>query len=405
MKKASIILIIILLVITTESSGQGQAVNNDLITVDVRSNYSQKKELIIQDFMDVEYIVLETKDGFFNQGFVQDVGKKIILVINKINDGNIFVYDRSGKALRKINHKGQQTSQEYTSILGITLDEDNNEMFVNDPYTRSILVYDLYGKFKRSFKHKKSDDKPYYTDIFNYDKDNLICYYKDLKESKAFVLISKKDGSITNEVKIPFKENISLTLKSTDGTKNTKVGSTHQVTTQVTLVGPGYYRTIIPFKGNWMLLETSSDTVYTFLPDYNLRPLLVRTPSIQSMSPKVFFLLSFCSDRYYFMETMKYEYDWNTRTGFPRTSFVYDRQEKAFFECTLYNGDYSIKREIYLNFLKPVNHEIESWQAIEAYQLVESYKKGELKNGKLKDIAAKLDEEDNPVIMLVKHKK
>jgi len=37
-------------------------------------------------------------------------------------------------------------------------------------------------------------------------------------------------------------------------------------------------------------------------------------------------------------------------------------------------------------------------------QLVEAHKKGLLK-GKLKEIAATLDEEDNPVIMLVKHKK
>jgi hypothetical protein len=41
---------------------------------------------------------------------------------------------------------------------------------------------------------------------------------------------------------------------------------------------------------------------------------------------------------------------------------------------------------------------------LEAYQLVESYKRGELK-GKLKEIAATLNEESNPVIMLIKHKK
>ena len=39
----------------------------------------------------------------------------------------------------------------------------------------------------------------------------------------------------------------------------------------------------------------------------------------------------------------------------------------------------------------------------EAYELVEAYKKGELK-GKLKEIAAGLGAEDNPVIMLVKYK-
>ena len=41
---------------------------------------------------------------------------------------------------------------------------------------------------------------------------------------------------------------------------------------------------------------------------------------------------------------------------------------------------------------------------LDAADLVEAYKKGQLK-GKLKEIAAKLDEESNAVIMLAKYKK
>jgi hypothetical protein len=53
---------------------------------------------------------------------------------------------------------------------------------------------------------------------------------------------------------------------------------------------------------------------------------------------------------------------------------------------------------------RPLNNEIAIWQILEANQLVKSYQKGELK-GKLKEIAATLAEESNPVIMLIKHKK
>jgi hypothetical protein len=392
-RSSSIIVIILLLAVMAESKGQRQAGGGDIITVDVTKSYPSKKELILQDFMDVEYIALETNDDFLNQGIVMDIGKKIILVKNLINDGDIFVYDRHGKALRKINCKGHQISREYTNILGITLDEDNNEMFVNDYSTRRILVYDLYGKFKRSFKHRESDENPYYTSIFNYDRDNLICYDQNNEVSRTFVIISKKNGSITKEIKIPFiKKHIPLLLRSKNGT-------------QYTVVSPSLLKTIIPFKGNWTLVELSSDTVYTFSPDdYNLRPFLVRTPSIQSIDPKVFLLVSFFSDRYYFMETIKYVYDWNTRTGLPRTPFMYDKQEKAFSGYTVYNGDYIAKKEILMNAFRPVNHGIESLQRLEAYQLVEAYEKGQLK-GRLKEIAAELDEDDNPVIMLIKHKK
>ena len=404
--KKTIFILAIFVIVNAESSGQRQAGNDDFITVDLTKKYSTKKELVLQDFMDVEYIKLETNDDFLNQGFVMDVGKNIILVKNLIDDGDIFVYDRSGKALRKINHKGQFVSKEYTQITSITLDEDNNEIFVSDHYTQIILVYDLNGKFKRSFKHKKNSGDPFkpifYTEIYNYDKNNLICYdQRNETSSRSFVLISKKDGNITREFKIPFKENISLTVRSKPVII---VESATKSTAQSFSATPGRNRSIILFKGNWMLLDLSSDTVYTLLPDYNLHPLFVRTPAIHSMSPKVFLLLSFISDRYYFMDAMKFEYDMKTRTGFPSTPFLYDKQEREFFSYTVYNGDYSTKKEVKMSALRPVNHEIESLQCLEAYQLVDDYKAGILK-GKLKEIAATLDEEDNPVIMLVKHRK
>jgi hypothetical protein len=53
---------------------------------------------------------------------------------------------------------------------------------------------------------------------------------------------------------------------------------------------------------------------------------------------------------------------------------------------------------------KTINNEIAFSKKNEADELVEDYKKGVLK-GKLKEIATGLKEEDNPVIMLVKHKK
>lgn len=54
---------------------------------------------------------------------------------------------------------------------------------------------------------------------------------------------------------------------------------------------------------------------------------------------------------------------------------------------------------------KSINREIENATSLNASRLVEIYKKGQLKDGKLKEIASELDEEDNPVIMLVKQKK
>ena len=103
--------------------------------VDVTVSYP-KKELILQDFMDVEYIPLETKDDFICQGLVLAIGKDIILARNRIRDGDIFIYDRkTGKGLKKINREGQG-GEEYTFIQRIVLDEKQNEIFVLDHFSR-----------------------------------------------------------------------------------------------------------------------------------------------------------------------------------------------------------------------------------------------------------------------------
>ena len=114
---------------------------DELITIDVSKSYP-KKELILQDFMDVEYIPLETTDEFLTQGLIQDAGKKYLLVKNRNTDGDIFVFDRkTGKGLSKINRQGQG-SEEYTWINQLILDENKGELFVLSPGNK-ILVYDL----------------------------------------------------------------------------------------------------------------------------------------------------------------------------------------------------------------------------------------------------------------------
>ena len=388
MKTLIFIETILLLVMT--SCGSDNTSTDGFITVDVtRSSYSPKKELILQDFMDVEYIPLETNYEFINQGYVQAVGEKYIIVSNYRKDGDIFVYNRNGKAIRKINHKGQG-GKEYISFRTITLDEENIELFVNDHYAKKIVVYDLEGNFKRSFKQNDKGKSLFYWEIFNYDKENLICY-DELNEEIPFLLISKQDGSITKEIKVPFKEKkVFIQLLKYEGGIRT--------------AGPGNYSRITPFKGNWILLEPSSDTIYTLMPDCSLRPFIAKTPPVHTLDPEFYLILKLVSDRYYFMESIKNVYDFRKEEGFPKTYFVYDTQEKDFFSYIIYNGDYSYKKELYMVMFTPINTKGELWATIDAFELCRDYEKGKLK-GKLKDIAAKLGEDDNRVIMLVKPKK
>ena len=364
---------------------------DDLITVDVTKSYP-KKELILQDFMDVEYVALETTDEFVCQGIILDVGKEIILVRNQITDGDIFVFDRNGKGLRKINRRGQGP-EEYTSISGITLDEDNGEMFVRD-FAKGIIVYDLYGKFLRRFP--LSEDISY-SSLQNYDKAHLICGESTFKadekstESHPCAIISKKDGSIVNDIRVHFEQGVNTKVIAEGGGMVVSLSS--------------MLKSVITFHDNWILTELSSDTIFRLLPDFNMTPFMARTPSVHSINPELFLLPVILTDRYYFMETLKKEVE-HIPGFFPRIKLIYDRQEKTIHQYTVCNADYTTPKTLTftMGLYSNMNNEIAFSQKLEADDLYDAYKEGQLK-GKLKEVAAGLKEEDNPVIMLVKHRK
>jgi len=388
-----------LFIIGCERNRKTSNKGNALITVDLTASYPHK-ELILQDFMDVEYIVLETNDEFLCQGRVLDIGKEIMLVRNNRDDGDIFVFDRKGKGLRKINRRGQG-GEEYTtySFRNITIDEENNEMFVND--VKKINVYNLEGNFLRSFLKNEGTN---YSFLSNYNREYLIgretTLHIDKKstESLPYVIISKKDGSIIKDFRISFEQGINPVFSVTDG-----IGSPTMFI-DVT----NYFNSIIPFHNSWILTELSSDTIYQLLPNYRIYPFMTRTPSIHSsMNPEIFLFFKIFTDRYYFFESFKKTIDRSILGGFPRTNFVFDCQEKTIHKYDAYNYDYVTKKKI--DFLWAVfttynDNEIVFHLKIEAYELTKLFEEGELK-GKLKEIASTLDDDSNPIIMVVKHKK
>lgn len=383
LKRINISAIILFILAGCAGGKQSDTESDDLITVDVTTSYPHKK-LVLQDFMDVEYFALETTDEFLCRGLIQAVGKDIVVAVNFNGDGNIFIYGRDGKALKKINRKGGG-NEEYNNFSRIVLDDEKSELFVNDDHADKILVYDLEGNFKRRLSVK--EDLSLF-EMYNFNQESLICHDAfHGNTGQSFMLISKQDGSITKEIHTPFKEKKTILIRTPD----------KAISDMFYTYSPSTDHPIMPCFNDYILTEHSADTLYRFSPDRTLKPFIVRTPSVQSMTPEKFLLMSLLTDRYYFMETIE------KILPFPSTDIVYDKQEKALFQYKVYNDDYVNEREAFLKS-RPLNNEVPSCQFLEAGELVRDYEGGRLK-GKLKEVAATLDPEDNPVIMLIKHKK
>ena len=362
------------------------AEKDDLVTIDMGADYP-KKTWVVQDFLDVEYVPLETNDEFVTQGNVRALGEKYIVVQNYNNDGDIYLFDRhTGKALRRINRKGQG-GEEYLHIAHAVLDEAADELYINDNGGNRIQVYDTKGQFKRSLPYAEGCT---YMFMHAYDERYLIAYdysiYNRSGETRDkpyyHLLISRQDGSVSG-IPIPF-DKVRVPVVSNG---------------EIKVMGPG--NTITPNRGRWLLAETSSDTVYNYTQKTGLDPFMVL---ISASRPEKLLSVGTMTDRYYFLRCLKLEFDFDAWQGFPAEDWVYDVQDKKVYEGKMLNGDFT--DEAYVDMMQyPVNGEkVAAYAVLSADGLVDAYGKGHLKEGPLKELAAKLDVEDNPVLMVMKYK-
>lgn len=361
---------------------------DNFVTVDVTADYPEK-DLILQDFMDVEYVPLETSNEFVASGKVAYIGDKLIVLTN-LREGDILFFDRStGKGVRKINHRGQGP-EEYIMPFNVVLYEDRNEMFVNDGPSSKIQVYDLEGNYKRTISYKKG---ALVSILIDFDDEKFLSQNvyapQNERSGETFMFLSKKDGSMM-DIKVPYQKRLSVALikEHSDGSIQGAL--------------PENADFIDPYQDGWVLTEPSADTIYFYKPNKSMKPFIVRTPSVQTQKPEIFLFPGILTNKYYFMQCVKKEYDFEKNEGMPSTPLVYDKTERRIYEYTVYNGDFEGRKE---NLSKQnMNSQIPLYVALDASDLIEANQNGKLK-GKLAEIANGLSPEDNPVVMIVKQRR
>ena len=379
--------------------GNGKQKESDgLITVDVSKSYP-KKELILQDLFDIEYVPLETTDEMLTEGHIQYISDNYMIFKNLGRmAGEIFIFDRQGKAVRKINRLGQ-SGEEYLNILGIDYDEQADELFVNSHYSDKVFVYDSEGNYKRSFDYL---DGILYNPIKILDTERLIAYDDYSEYDKVpvkrdcYLIFSREDGRLLEKIHIPYEEKKDMDIVQ----KNLNGKQTRSWRIRNTLM--------LPLQDDWLLNEPSADTIYTYSFAQGLKPLIVRTPPVNEMDPEVFLFPTIFTDRYVFMQAVERSFNFGVDKDVSRTNLIYDKTEQTAYEGEVINRDFE-GTPVNLWFAHRVimefnDDEIAFATRLEAPDLVEALNDGKLR-GPLKEIASDLDEEDNPVILIAKYKR
>ena len=366
-----------------------QSCNNnsiyDLPIINLSKQYPTKN-ISIQDIADVEYITLETRDGFFFTTLCYLDNERIITK-NSLN-GDIIFFSRYGKVIKKVNHYGNG-GNEYGQGIFVFFDKKRDELFVCSIMEKKILVYDGEGMFKRVFIFQNIALDA----MFSLDDNYFLCHDRYFSSPNLYLLISKDDGSmITSYFEAEFKEKQSLLIMPN---------------------GPGARSFPITQCGKSFFLNPMSlDTIYKTNAKGSPEPFMVRSPSALSMSIPIYLFALGETNRYVFLLSRAKIYDpYDESKQFPSKNLIYDKLEKVLYTCIFHNEDMPVLKITIPDVFFPdgyVYAQIDCsseffLRMIPADQLVEQFSKNKLK-GELQEIASTLQEDDNPVIMLVKMK-
>ncbi len=379
MKNLTILTVSMLLLLGCGSEKQ----QNGIPTIDVNKSYPQK-EIILQDIAEVTYTPLETRnDVLLGETTIVPVGKDKILAYST-RSGDVFLFNNNGKFIHKFNHRGQ-SGEEYNYISNVFADVAKDELYImNASFPKSnILVYDMKGKYKRTLEfddiygHTISFGKKYLLSYNNPSTKDPFGKKKQFKPSSLIVL-NKEKQSTEKTIQLPTTEGVtSLCFFKISG---------H--------TGFMSHAPKLFVKTNEGLLvnDVACNNVFLFNNSFELVPILERTPKVSpNDNPQKMVGVIGLSKKAIYLDVTLNVFNPKTRKGFDKTSYQLQRSNNKIVEYTLKNSDCLSNKK---------------WASLKQYvlmpadELIQYLEEGKLK-GKLKNIAEKLKEDDNPVLMKV----
>lgn len=375
---------------TKSSSGNITDSANTPVVIDITKH--PEKTINLEDIVDVEYIPLETNDSTLVNRVVPDVVSEQYIVYHN-QDGQILVFNRKGKRLYSFNRTGG-SPEEYSFILDIVLDEEKKELFIEDISKRKIFVYSINGIFKRSLTFPS---KFWPRGLMDYDKDYLFCHNaysldkaddpewklteKDIRDKdNPYYFISKQTGEMTS---------LNYIIPNRIGNQAVEMKNGKSVGIQTI----SSINLLVQNTPDIMITEFADDTIYS-LKDRRLVPVMIKNPSAHKMNPPMMVGIDLFTDRYIVIVAFEKIFEGNI-SGI---RMVYDKQSGEFYRL-------GSKLPIY-GSMKGANIDLPhntGLTPISAQYLLQDYNDGKLE-GELKEIASKLKEDDNPVLMLIKFK-
>ena len=382
------------------------AQTGDLPEIDLSKRYPQK-EIYLRSIADIDYLPLETTDEVLldRDARIFYFSDKYILVLNQ-RLCEVFVFNGNGKHLKTVNIPRGQGPMDILQIEHIVFDDISEEIYVFDLFDK-VLVYSLTGAYIRTMGSIAGFSS--YACFLNFNEETFFCYQEYFKRDdnqppeQPYFFVSKKDGSIVSHLNINLPVRIPLAIIEE---RINEAGNRYRSSWVYTFPVNRH------FGQDFVIADISSDTVFLFTKNQKLTPLLIRTPPVvDPYEPGTVWRTELKTDKFIIFRTMNMNFE-RLKSGiedFP-IFLMYEFETGQINEIVSFVIDDfpSLKWESYQQF-RPFFDVVDNPQKNMSVRLldVSLLKEAQEENkltGKLENLATTLDEEDNPVIMIVNFK-
>ena len=350
-----------------------------------------KKIIDLQDIADVEYIVLEThEDGLVSGSFYTTLTDSLIITYNSSND--ILIFHRDGRFSHSFNREGGSGKEHSLISENLCVNSELREIYIYESARGRIQVYSFDGQYKRTLKVK--GDGFEFGRLFYIDtKSMLLEDRNDVgangNNPRPYYRLSVADGS---KKRLPLK--VEKRISNGESRYVKESGLFWGISVNISPVAN--------INGELIISDFALDTVFAYR-DERLIPIARKVNWMKKSGVPWLVTLDAITAKYYLWHAI--EKDTN-KMVWPDKTFLQDRYTG---ECTqikladknITDKKYRFRHRASANLFCPPKGCI--MQYYPAYRLIELYKEGKLQ-GELKEIASKLGEDDNPVLMLAKFK-
>ncbi len=371
--------------------------DSSVIVVDTDESYPLLN-LKLSDVADISYIPLKSnRDSvmFINDDISKNiyVSKDEIIIGDRNHvDSKLLVYDRMGNLLHQIGRKGRGPG-EFLDLFIFTADTITNEVIIYNRNDSKFIVYDINGNYLNEKRLLEGGAEFYQME--NIGQEYLVGY--NYRSYYLAPYMSKNPLGV-DAIKGQGKSLIGFNRKSLTCIE---IRDIHYPRPYISNSMPGLIWQITTTTEGAYITSFRSDTIFFIGRDLSVRPKFVDVTNYGHEDITIFPTME--TNKYIFFYTQM-EYGKRGKLRF----FVYDKASNRFFRI---NNNISedinkfnyrlalINNEIALNqFTLTQNHDYAAILLTPMF-LKDHY---ELLNNDLKTITDRLEEYDNPVLMLMK---